>query len=42
MTIQEMSTPTPLPVKQTPPPPLPDSLWLRAARHPLVWAADAA
>ena len=36
MTSHEMSTPTPLPVKQTPPP-RPDSIWLRAARHPLVW-----
>ena len=35
MTIHDMSTPTPLPVKQTPPPP--DSIWLRAGRHPLIW-----
>ena len=37
MTTPEMSTPAPLPVKQTPPPPPRDSIWLRAARHPLIW-----
>jgi len=38
MTTHDMSTPAPLPAKQTPPPPPPpDSIWLRAARHPLIW-----